>query len=103
MDRGFGPFTFVFTLNRDGVPVLKVSDNTLPSSATRPPFLSTLAMGAEQEAKLALGEAKSLICFYESYQGNDHICPRIVFHHLLLFRDPSFSTFTSTFSQQWWY
>jgi len=54
--------------DRDGVPVLKVSDNTLPSSATRPPFLSTLAMGAEQQAKLALGQAKSLICFYDSYQ-----------------------------------
>ena len=56
-------------LYRDGVPVLKVSDNSLPSMATRPPFLSTLAMGAEQQAKLALGQAKSLICIYESYQG----------------------------------
>jgi len=54
--------------DRDGVPVLKVSDNSLPSLATRPPFLSTLAMGAEQQGKLALGSAKSLICLYESYQ-----------------------------------
>merc|ERR1711942_493805 len=36
--------------------------------ATRPPFLSTLAMGSEQQAKLALGQAKSLICLYENYQ-----------------------------------
>lgn len=54
--------------DRDGVPVLKVSENSLPSMATRPPFLSTLAMGSEQQAKLALGHAKSLICLYENYQ-----------------------------------
>jgi len=58
----------IIITDRDGVPVLKVSDNSLPSMATRPPFLSTLAMGAEQQAKLALGQAKSLICLYESYQ-----------------------------------
>merc|ERR1719419_285802 len=59
----------VIVTDRDGVPVLKVSDNTLPSLATRPLFLSTLAMGAEQQAKLSLGAAKSLVCIYESFQG----------------------------------
>lgn len=58
----------IIITDRDGVPVLKVTDNSLPSLATRPPFLSTLAMGAEQQGKLALGAARSLICLYDSYQ-----------------------------------
>ncbi|RZF43746.1 hypothetical protein LSTR_LSTR009169 [Laodelphax striatellus] len=54
--------------DRDGVPMVKVTNDKMPEMAVRPSFLSTFAMATDQGSKLGLGLNKSVICMYSSYQ-----------------------------------
>uniref|UniRef100_A0A8C5QJR1 Mitogen-activated protein kinase scaffold protein 1 n=1 Tax=Leptobrachium leishanense TaxID=445787 RepID=A0A8C5QJR1_9ANUR len=54
--------------DRDGVPVLKVANESAPEHALRPSFLSTFALATDQGSKLGLSKNKSIICYYNTYQ-----------------------------------
>uniref|UniRef100_A0A8C6QQC9 Ragulator complex protein LAMTOR3 n=1 Tax=Nannospalax galili TaxID=1026970 RepID=A0A8C6QQC9_NANGA len=52
----------------DGVPVIKVANNSALELALRPGFLSTFALAIDQGSKLGLSKNKSIICYYNTYQ-----------------------------------
>ncbi|XP_017775165.1 PREDICTED: ragulator complex protein LAMTOR3-A [Nicrophorus vespilloides] len=52
--------------DRDGVPILKVSNDKAPEM--RPSFISTFGLAIDQGSKLGLGKTKTLICSYAHYQ-----------------------------------
>nr|BAE35093.1 unnamed protein product [Mus musculus] len=54
--------------DRDGVPVIKVANDSAPEHALRPGFLSTFALATDQGSKLGLSKNKSIICYYNTYQ-----------------------------------
>lgn len=58
----------ILITDRDGVPVVSVSNDKVPELATRASFLSTFAMATDQGSKLGLGKNKTIICMYSSYQ-----------------------------------
>ncbi|XP_064622268.1 ragulator complex protein LAMTOR3-A-like isoform X1 [Lineus longissimus] len=58
----------IIVTDREGVPVVKVSDDSAPELATRPSFLSTFGIATEQASKLGLSRNKNMICFYTNYQ-----------------------------------
>jgi len=62
-----GLYSVVVT-DRDGVPILKTSNDKAPESALRPSFLSTFGMATDQGSKLGLGRNNVVICLYTNYQ-----------------------------------
>lgn len=58
----------ILITDRDGVPVISVSDEKAPELAMRASFLSTFGMATDQGSKLGLGKNKTLISMYSSYQ-----------------------------------
>lgn len=58
----------ILITDRDGVPVISVTDDTTPELAMRASFLSTFGMATDQGSKLGLGKNKTIICMYSSYQ-----------------------------------
>lgn len=58
----------VLITDREGAPVLKVSNEKAPELAMGPTFLSTFGLAINQGSKLGLGNAKTLICTYSQYQ-----------------------------------
>ncbi|KAM7449913.1 Ragulator complex protein lamtor3 [Porites harrisoni] len=58
----------ILVTDRDGVPLVKVSDPKVPQNALRASFLSTFSTTAEQASKLGLSKNKSIVCFFASYQ-----------------------------------
>ncbi|ELU08350.1 hypothetical protein CAPTEDRAFT_163273 [Capitella teleta] len=54
--------------DREGVPVLKISDETASELALRPKFLSASGMAMEQAGKLGLGSNNYSISFFKNYQ-----------------------------------
>ncbi|XP_054653652.1 ragulator complex protein LAMTOR3 isoform X2 [Dunckerocampus dactyliophorus] len=62
----------IVVTDRDGVPVIKVANDNAPVHALRPGFLSTFALATDQGSKLGLSKNKSIICYYNSYQGRKH-------------------------------
>ncbi|CAH1246684.1 ragulator complex protein LAMTOR3-A-like [Branchiostoma lanceolatum] len=54
--------------DRDGVPVLKVSNENAPELALRPGFLVTFSMAADQGSKMGLGKNQRIVCMYSAYQ-----------------------------------
>ncbi|XP_051032808.1 ragulator complex protein LAMTOR3-like [Phodopus roborovskii] len=54
--------------DRDGVPVIKVANDSAPEHALRPGFLSTFALTTDQGSKLGLSKNKSIICYCNTYQ-----------------------------------
>lgn len=67
MTRHEGLLAIMIT-DRDGVPLVKVSDPKVPQNALRASFLSTFSTTAEQASKLGLLKNKSIVCFFASYQ-----------------------------------
>lgn len=45
--------------DRDGVPVIKVANDSAPEHALRPGFLSTFALATDQGSKLGLSKIKA--------------------------------------------
>lgn len=45
--------------DRDGVPVIKVANDSAPEHALRPGFLSTFALATDQGSKLGLSKTKA--------------------------------------------
>uniref|UniRef100_A0A674MDJ0 Late endosomal/lysosomal adaptor, MAPK and MTOR activator 3 n=1 Tax=Takifugu rubripes TaxID=31033 RepID=A0A674MDJ0_TAKRU len=58
----------IVVTDRDGVPVVKVANDSAPVPALRPGFLSTFALATDQGSKLGLSKNKSIICYYNDYQ-----------------------------------
>ncbi|XP_046734081.1 ragulator complex protein LAMTOR3-A [Diprion similis] len=58
----------ILITDRDGVPVISVSDEKAPELAMRASFLSTFGMATDQGSKLDLGKNKTIISIYSSYQ-----------------------------------
>ncbi|KAK7905045.1 hypothetical protein WMY93_017652 [Mugilogobius chulae] len=58
----------IVVTDRDGVPVIKVANDSAPVHALRPGFLSTFALATDQGSKLGLSKNKSIICYYNTYQ-----------------------------------
>uniref|UniRef100_A0A3P9KMH1 Ragulator complex protein LAMTOR3 n=1 Tax=Oryzias latipes TaxID=8090 RepID=A0A3P9KMH1_ORYLA len=58
----------IVVTDRDGVPVIKVANDSVPVHALRPGFLSTFALATDQGSKLGLSKNKSIICYYNTYQ-----------------------------------
>lgn len=58
----------IIITDRDGVPVLKVADDTAPELVMRQNFLSTFGLATEQAGKLGLSENKSVISMYSTCQ-----------------------------------
>ncbi|XP_076443847.1 ragulator complex protein LAMTOR3-B-like isoform X2 [Babylonia areolata] len=54
--------------DRDGVPVLKMSDEHAPEKALRPAFLSYFSHMTDQASKIGLGNNESVTAFYENIQ-----------------------------------
>ncbi|XP_056630596.1 ragulator complex protein LAMTOR3-A [Diorhabda sublineata] len=54
--------------DRDGVPMLKVSNDKIPEQITKPNFVSTFGLAIDQGSKLGLGKTETLICTYSQYQ-----------------------------------
>ncbi|XP_002156520.1 ragulator complex protein LAMTOR3-A isoform X1 [Hydra vulgaris] len=57
-----------FVTDRNGVPIVKITNSKCPESATRASFLSTFAAATDQASKLGLSKNKRMICMYSSYQ-----------------------------------
>lgn len=58
----------ILITDRDGVPVLKVSNEKTPEQAVRPGFISTFGLAIDQGSKLGLGKTKTVICSFSQYQ-----------------------------------
>ncbi|BES89416.1 Mitogen-activated protein kinase kinase 1 interacting [Nesidiocoris tenuis] len=54
--------------DRDGVPLVAVSDDKIPETALMSGLNSTFGLASLQAAKIGLGEALTTICVYSSYQ-----------------------------------
>lgn len=54
--------------DRDGVPMLKVSNDKIPEQITKPNFVSTFGLAIDQGSKLGLGKTETVICTYSQYQ-----------------------------------
>ncbi|XP_023225945.1 ragulator complex protein LAMTOR3-like [Centruroides sculpturatus] len=67
MSRIDGLHSIVIT-DRDGVPLLKVSDDEVPEVALKPSILSTVATVTDQGGKLGLGKNKWIMATYNNYQ-----------------------------------
>ncbi|XP_033124549.1 ragulator complex protein LAMTOR3-A-like isoform X2 [Anneissia japonica] len=52
----------------DGVPVLKVANESTPEQALRPSFLSTFGLASNQASKLGLHNNKIILCTYQNHQ-----------------------------------
>ncbi|XP_036592637.1 ragulator complex protein LAMTOR3-like [Trichosurus vulpecula] len=55
--------------DRDGVPVIKVANDNAPEHALRLGFLSTFALATDQGSTLGLSKNKSIVYYYNIYQG----------------------------------
>ncbi|CAK8686385.1 ragulator complex protein LAMTOR3-like [Clavelina lepadiformis] len=53
--------------DRDGVPVLKVTNDKAPEFALRSGFLSTFPLASDLSGKLGLGKNDYFICCYNNY------------------------------------
>ncbi|CAG7716836.1 unnamed protein product [Allacma fusca] len=62
-----GLYAIIIT-DRDGVPVLKVTEDSVPELALRMNFLSTFANATEQASKLGMGKNNRVISIYQNYQ-----------------------------------
>lgn len=58
----------ILVSDRDGVPVLKVTQDKTPEAAIRPGFISTFGLAVDQGGKLGLGKTKTVICSFLQYQ-----------------------------------
>lgn len=58
----------IVVTDRDGVPIIKVANDSAPVHALKPVFLSTFALATDQGSKLGLSKNKSIICYYNTYQ-----------------------------------
>ncbi|XP_064458079.1 ragulator complex protein LAMTOR3-like isoform X2 [Ornithodoros turicata] len=67
MSRTPGLHAIIIT-DRDGVPLLKASNEGAPEHAMRPGFLSTMGMAMSQANKLGLGRCNKMISSYGNYQ-----------------------------------
>lgn len=54
--------------DRDGVPILRVHDETVPETAFRPGFLSSVGFATDQASKLGHGKARHIISIHERHQ-----------------------------------
>ncbi|KAL8587426.1 hypothetical protein ACOMHN_062159 [Nucella lapillus] len=54
--------------DRDGVPVLRMTDANAPEKAIRPSFLSSFTHNADQASKIGLGDNSTIIAFFENAQ-----------------------------------
>ncbi|XP_014241954.1 ragulator complex protein LAMTOR3-A isoform X2 [Cimex lectularius] len=54
--------------DRDGVPIVKASMETIPDTALMSSFLSTFGLTSHQGGKLGMGENNTIICIYSTYQ-----------------------------------
>ncbi|XP_071453654.1 ragulator complex protein LAMTOR3-A [Hetaerina americana] len=67
LNRVDGVYGILIT-DRDGVPLLKATNDKVPELATRAGFLSTFGMASDQGGKLGLGKNKFIVCLYSNYQ-----------------------------------
>ncbi|XP_050517247.1 ragulator complex protein LAMTOR3 homolog [Diabrotica virgifera virgifera] len=58
----------ILITDRDGVRMLKVSNDKTPEQANKPNFISTFGLAIDQGSKLGLGKTTTLICTYSQYQ-----------------------------------
>lgn len=58
----------ILITDRDGVPLIEVHKDILPSLAVQASALSLTVMAADQVAKLGFGKCSSIGCNFENYQ-----------------------------------
>ncbi|CAG9840349.1 unnamed protein product [Diabrotica balteata] len=58
----------ILITDRDGVRMLKVSNDKTPEQANKPNFISTFGLAIDQGSKLGLGKTTTLICTYSQFQ-----------------------------------
>lgn len=61
----------IIVTDRDGTPVISARAEDAPLEiglATKPTFLATCTMAADQATKLGLGKNQSIVCMYSNYQ-----------------------------------
>jgi len=54
--------------DRDGVALIKASNELAPEFSMRPAFLVSAVITSEQCSKLGSGKCKAITCFYDNYQ-----------------------------------
>ncbi|OQV14026.1 putative Ragulator complex protein LAMTOR3-B [Hypsibius exemplaris] len=54
--------------DRDGVPIIRVNDETVPETVMRPGFLSSVGFATEQSSKLGYGVTNHIISIHERHQ-----------------------------------
>nr|XP_042900420.1 ragulator complex protein LAMTOR3 isoform X2 [Parasteatoda tepidariorum] len=62
-----GLYAVVIT-DRDGIPVIKVSNPDTPEAVSKPSFLASVSLAVEQAGKLGNGKNKRIMCMFNSYQ-----------------------------------
>ncbi|XP_055357794.1 ragulator complex protein LAMTOR3-B-like [Paramacrobiotus metropolitanus] len=58
----------VVIADRDGVPILRVHDETVPETVMRPPFLSSVGFATDQASRLGYGKTNYVISIHERHQ-----------------------------------
>ncbi|XP_050694762.1 ragulator complex protein LAMTOR3-like [Eriocheir sinensis] len=58
----------IIITDRDGVPIMKVSEEEAPELGLRPTFISTFNIATDQAGKLGMGRNRRMVCVYGRYQ-----------------------------------
>lgn len=71
--------------DRDGVPLLRVSQEKNVDFGSMPSVINTFTMSSDQAGKLGIGRNKTVIAMYTNYQVK-HSSPAITFLYSFLSR-----------------
>ncbi|XP_028394228.1 ragulator complex protein LAMTOR3-A-like [Dendronephthya gigantea] len=61
-------FLAAVVTDKDGVPIVKATQDKVPNNVLRGSFLATFASATEQASKLGLSKNKTIVCSFSSFQ-----------------------------------